>query len=106
MREPYMTRLRCRRLRGMQLLTLPNEVLVEIAKHLEPHDPSMGAFRMLGKSTRDLTMVCHKPTLPTYCGRIMELPWLHALWPGASAAAAASPPLPLGRRGASAASTG
>ena len=63
----------------MQLLTLPNEVLVEIAKHLEPHDPSMGAFRMLGKSTRDLTVVRHKPA---YCGRIMELPWLHALWPG------------------------
>ena len=74
-----MTRLRCSRLRGMQLLTLPNEVLVEIAKHLEPHDPPLGAFCMLGKSTRDLTVVRHKPA---YCGRIMELPWLHALWPG------------------------
>ena len=63
----------------MQLLTLPNEVLVEIAKHLEPHGPSMGAFCMLGKSTRDLTVDRHKLA---YCGRIMELPWLHALWPG------------------------
>ena len=74
-----MTRLRCRRLRGMQLLTLPNEVLVEIAKHLEPHDPSLGAFRMLGKSTRGLTVVRHEPI---DCGRIVILPWLHACWPG------------------------
>ena len=48
----------------MPLLTLPNEVLVEIAKHLEPHDRSLGALRMLGHSTRFLRVVCHKPT---YC---------------------------------------
>ena len=48
----------------MPLLTLPNEVLVEIAKHLEPHDRSLGALRMLGHSTRFLRVVRHKPT---YC---------------------------------------
>ena len=46
----------------MPLLTLPNEVLVEIAKHLEPHDRSLGALRMLGHSTRFLRVVRHKPT--------------------------------------------
>ena len=72
-----MTRLRCRRARGMQLLKLLTKVLVEIAKHLEPYDPSLGAFCMLSKSTRNLTVVRLQ-----YCGRIMEFPWLHALWPG------------------------
>ena len=47
--------------RGMPLLTLPNEVLVIIAKHLEPHDPSLGAFRMLGHGTRHARVACHKP---------------------------------------------
>ena len=47
--------------RGMPLLTLPNEILVIIAKHLEPHDPSLGAFRMLGHGTRYARVACHKP---------------------------------------------
>ena len=55
-----MTRLQRRN--GMPLLTLPNEVLVEIAKHLEPHDRSLGALRMLGHNTRFLRVVRHKPT--------------------------------------------
>ena len=52
----------------MPLLTLPNEVLVEIAKHLEPHDRSLGALRMLGHSTRFLRVVRHKPTFCSLWG--------------------------------------
>ena len=42
-------------------MQLPNEVLVEIAKHLELHAPSLGAFRMLSHNTRYVRVACHKP---------------------------------------------
>ena len=53
----------------MPLLTLPNEVLVEIANwHLERHDRSLGALRMLGHSTRFLRVARHKPTFCSLWG--------------------------------------
>ena len=71
-----MTRAMARRLKGMTLsfMQLPNEVLVEIAKHLELHAPSLGAFRVLCHSTRHVRVARHKPI---FC-RVRDVPRLQA----------------------------
>ena len=71
-----MTRAMTRRLRGMTLnfMQLPNEVLVKIAKHLELHAPSLGAFRVLCHSTRHVIVARHKPI---FC-RVRDVPRLQA----------------------------
>ena len=58
----------------LSFMQLPNEVLVEIAKHLELHAPSLGAFRVLCHSTRHVIVARHKPI---FC-RVRDVPRLQA----------------------------
>ena len=72
MRHEMTPRLQRRGLRGtgMPLPTLPDEILVAIAKYLEPHDPSLGAFRMLGPRTLKLQVARHRPIECRLCAAL------------------------------------